>query len=150
MTSSATPAEADAPHLSGSSALVEATRSQPPKGGWYQRGQSTFSSIILRYLVLPKFSDPKILNWFFSSLKLDATYPTLLSIITLLVICGEVESNHAPHLGNGEIPNASPYLGPPNSRAAHSGKHSLAASALSLTSHNIIIKTNALVLLQPP
>ena len=108
LTSSTTSAEADVPQLSGGRAVVGATWSQPPKGGWYQRDQLTFSSILLRYLVCPKFSDPNLLRWFYSLLKLDAPYLILLTIITRLMVCGDIESKPGPSLGNDQIPNAPP------------------------------------------
>ena len=79
--------------------------------GWYQRGQLTSPSTLLRYLVCPKFSDPDLLSSFFSLLKLAAPYLILLTLITLLMVCGDVERNPGPPLGNGYTPNASPLLG---------------------------------------
>ena len=111
LTSSTTSAEAEAPQLSGSRSAVGATWYQPPKGGWCQRDQLTFSSTLLRYLVWPKFSDPNLLSFFFSLLKFAAPFLIILTLIILLILCGDIESNPGPTLGDGYTPNASSLLG---------------------------------------
>ena len=111
MTSSTNSAEADVPQLSGSRAVVGATWSQPPKGGWRQRDQLAFSPTLLRYLVWPKFYDPNLLSSFFSLQKFADPFLILLTLIILLMLCGDIESNPGPTLGDGYTPNAASLLG---------------------------------------